>query len=447
MRKYHLLVNFLLLLTDLLILYLLFRLAINLRNLFVEPGHLRWLMIKPVGYAGLLFEVIIFAFFGLYPGYGLTSVKELEKVSKATILLFLFLAAFSYLNREFQLYSRAFILFSLIPAIVLLPLARFSLRNLISRYNWYGIPVLIYGNGKLADEIARKMRQIRRLGWIPVKVLPLSSIGGEVKENYDLAVIASPSEEGVAARARLLSERFRRVILVEPESKLGTMWVESRDLDGQLALEFNYHLLHPESRAIKNFIDLTASLAFLLLLSPLLFVIAFAIAVDSPGPILFRQRRLGRNFREFNVLKFRTMVSNAEEQLEEHLDNDPEARAEYEQFHKLEDDPRVTRVGKWLRKFSADELPQLINVLRGEMSLVGPRAYMPSELDDMKEFARVILRVKPGMTGWWQVSGRHRTTFQRRLELDDYYISNWSLWMDMFILLKTAWVVVKGKGA
>jgi lipopolysaccharide/colanic/teichoic acid biosynthesis glycosyltransferase len=176
-------------------------------------------------------------------------------------------------------------------------------------------------------------------------------------------------------------------------------------------------------------------------------VILIAIALDSPGPVFYRQHRLGRSFHEFDVLKFRTMVANAEAILEEHLQHDGEARAAYERFHKLENDPRITRVGRWLRKFSLDELPQLINVLKGEMSLAGPRAYMPSELDAMKEFAQVILRVKPGMTGWWQVSGRHRTTFQRRLELDDYYISNWSLWMDMFIFLKTGWVVLRGQGA
>lgn len=112
----------------------------------------------------------------------------------------------------------------------------------------------------------------------------------------------------------------------------------------------------------------------------------------------------------------------------------------------MSDDPRITKIGRFLRKYSLDEFPQLWNVLRGEMSLIGPRAYMPSELDDIGEFTEIILRVRPGMTGWWQVMGRHTTTFQARLKMDEYYISNWSLWMDLYIFYKTYWVVIQGTG-
>ena len=140
------------------------------------------------------------------------------------------------------------------------------------------------------------------------------------------------------------------------------------------------------------------------------------------------------------------MVKNAEEILDTYLNNNPEAYAEYKEFHKLNDDPRITGLGKFLRKYSLDELPQLWNVLRGDMSLVGPRAYMPSELEDIGDFTDNILRVRPGMTGWWQVMGRHTTTFQARLRMDEYYISNWSLWMDLYIFYKTIWVVFGGTG-
>ena len=140
------------------------------------------------------------------------------------------------------------------------------------------------------------------------------------------------------------------------------------------------------------------------------------------------------------------MIMNAEAELQRLLDTDPHARQEYLLHHKLEFDPRITQVGKVLRKYSLDELPQLWNVLRGEMSLIGPRAYMPAEINDIGDYLDIILKVRPGMTGWWQVMGRHQTTFADRLRMDEYYISNWSLWMDLYIFYKTFWVVLGGTG-
>jgi Undecaprenyl-phosphate galactose phosphotransferase WbaP len=213
-----------------------------------------------------------------------------------------------------------------------------------------------------------------------------------------------------------------------------------------LALELSYHLLEPSAVFLKTLLDYLLGGLLFVLLFPLLLLIALLIRLDSQGPIIYRQERLGRAFRRFEMFKFRTMVTNAEERLQALLEQDTQAWLEYQRHHKLENDPRVTRVGKWLRKFSLDELPQLWNVLRGEMSLVGPRAYMCSEIDLMNNYAKLILRVKPGLTGWWQVMGRQETTFQCRLKMDQYYISNWSLWLDMYILLKTGWVVISGMG-
>lgn len=140
------------------------------------------------------------------------------------------------------------------------------------------------------------------------------------------------------------------------------------------------------------------------------------------------------------------MVTDAEEDLATFLENNPTAREEYQKYHKLSVDPRITTVGRFLRKYSLDELPQLWNVLKGEMSLVGPRAYMVSEREEIGDFADIILRVHPGMTGWWQVMGRQTTSFSRRLRMDEYYISNWSPWMDLYIIYKTIWVVIQGTG-
>jgi lipopolysaccharide/colanic/teichoic acid biosynthesis glycosyltransferase len=156
--------------------------------------------------------------------------------------------------------------------------------------------------------------------------------------------------------------------------------------------------------------------------------------------------RIGKNGKPFEVFKFRTMVKDADNLLIDYLDNNSHAKAEWESRQKLRKDPRITRVGKWLRIFSLDELPQLLNVLRGEMSIVGPRAVTEEELEHYGEYVDLILRVKPGITGWWQVMGRNRTTWEQRTRLEVYYVSNWSLWLDLYILYKTIWVVLSATG-
>ena len=140
------------------------------------------------------------------------------------------------------------------------------------------------------------------------------------------------------------------------------------------------------------------------------------------------------------------MYKDADKKLEEVLAADPEAFTEYQTYQKLANDPRVTRMGRVFRPYSLDELPQFINVLKGDMNLIGPRSYLPRELEIMGEYAQVILKVKPGITGWWQVMGRNATSFKERLQLDEYYISNWSIWLDIYIMIKTVWVLLRGEG-
>jgi lipopolysaccharide/colanic/teichoic acid biosynthesis glycosyltransferase len=180
---------------------------------------------------------------------------------------------------------------------------------------------------------------------------------------------------------------------------------------------------------------------------PLFLFFSLLIWIDSPGPVIYTQQRMGRGGRVFNIYKFRTMVVGAEEKLNTLLAENEKLREEYETYHKLQNDPRVTRVGRFLRKTSFDEFPQILNVIKGEMSWVGPRAYLPSELGQMGDSAAIIHRVSPGLTGWWQVMGRHSLSFNDRLQLDEYYISNFSLLMDVFILFKTLFIVISGKGA
>jgi Undecaprenyl-phosphate galactose phosphotransferase WbaP len=451
-----LLVSGILVSADALLFYAIFYLAVILRGilaphiafLFIIDRSLNWQTALPIAQAGILVGVVTFLFQGLYPGYGLTAVRELERMSKSVTLIFFLLAAVFYLNKPFQELPRSVLIIAWVLALGILPVAHFVLRNLLSRFSWYGVPVVVYGDGEWARQVSNSLSSVRRLGWRPQAILPLQDIG---KENpaaqTKVMIIAASMDYPIEKDARILNQHFQKVILVREADKFGSLWVEPRDLDGKLGLEYSYHLLRNESIWSKRLMDIVGSLLLIIILSPLLVFLAALIAIESPGSPFFRQERLGQNMRRFSVLKFRTMFINAEPQLERYLQENPEARTEYEKYHKLQHDPRVSRVGKWLRIFSLDEFPQLLNVLRGEMSLVGPRAYMPSELGDIGEYASVILRVKPGMTGWWQVMGRHQKSFQQRLQMDEYYISNWSLWMDIYILMKTVWVVLVGSGA
>ena len=198
---------------------------------------------------------------------------------------------------------------------------------------------------------------------------------------------------------------------------------------------------------LKRTVDITASAAALLLLSPVFLVTSLAIRKDSDGPAMFTQKRIGKDGKLFEIYKFRTMVPDADKKLFELLDKDEKAREEYKVNKKLKHDPRITKVGNFLRKTSIDELPQLINVLKGDMSLVGPRPYLPREKNDMGDYYNTIIESKPGITGLWQVSGRSNTTFEQRLEFDKEYTENKGFLYDMELLTKTVGVVVKKNGA
>lgn len=407
-----------------------------------------WDTVFSMAQLGVLFVLGLFFFLGLYPGYGLTAVKELEQMSKASSLAFILLTALSFLNKAFMIFPRSIIIITWLICLFLLPVVRFLVRNLLSRTKIYGLPVIVFGDGDWAKEVIHSLQRVKRLGWHPVSNNPIKEID-LTKTNYSssIAILAYEHEVPIAQKIRDLSQKFRKVILIEASNNYGSLWVEIRDLDSFMGLEYQYHLLSKANTLIKKISDLLAALLLLILLSPLMLIVSLLIKLDSKGPVFYRQTRLGRDFKPIRIYKFRSMVLDADERLQALLESDPEANAMYKFHHKLIKDPRVTKVGRFIRRFSIDEFPQLLNVLKGEMSLSGPRAYLPSELDEMGAYAETILRVNPGMTGWWQVLGRHGTSFQKRLQMDEYYISNWSFWMDVYIYLKTFGVVIFGKGA
>jgi len=213
-----------------------------------------------------------------------------------------------------------------------------------------------------------------------------------------------------------------------------------------MAASMKSPLQKPVWSIVKSVTDFLGSFCALVLFSPLFIIIAYKIKKDG-GSAFFSHERIGKNGKPFKCLKFRSMISNSQEVLDELLANDEEAKAEWERDFKLKNDPRITPIGSFIRKTSLDELPQLINVLKGEMSLVGPRPVIAEEKKYYGESWDEFLSVKPGMTGLWQVSGRNDTTYDERVSLDIDYIRNWSLWTDIKIAYKTVFVIIKPKGA
>ena len=417
-----------LLLADLLALLLAWVGALSLRALTggtIDP--LLYLRLFP---AILVFPALYLAF-GLYPALGLHPAMELQRLSKATTLGFLLLAAGAFLSKSGPLYSRLSFLVAFLLALLLLPLIRALSRHLMARRPWWGGGVYLVGEGK--EALKRLLLSAPILG-----LKPTSSPDGAQ------ALLVGGSLEGEEA-LRLL-RRFPRLLLVPPQDH-GLLWAEVRDLGGLFALEVRQNLLLPANLLLKRALDLSLGSLLFLLFLPLLPPIALALWLEDRGGPFYRHLRVGQGGRSFHALKFRTMRPDADRVLEVYLRENPEARALWEKERKLKEDPRVTRVGRFLRRWSLDELPQVLNVLKGEMSLVGPRPVTEEELPRYGESLDLYLGVRPGLTGLWQVSGRNEVPYERRVALDRYYVQNWSVWLDLYILGRTVLAVLGRRGA
>jgi Undecaprenyl-phosphate galactose phosphotransferase WbaP len=438
--------------------------AIRVALVPIMGGVVNW----PLIFRGLLFYVVFAIFLawlnGLYPGFGLAAVHEMQKILYVVSLASVFLGVFLFLQQLGLAYSRFIFVLTWFLSALFMMLGRFGLRNQLSRLIWWGIPMVIVGISSNAEPVIEKLLQNRRLGFRPVyyydpdfrHTRPIMSV--PVIESQDAltqivkesgiqhVVFTDPVDDILSLNFHWMRDVFPNILFVLNTAPFGSLWVKTVDLHGTLAIETNYHLLNKRERIIKRILDIFLTILMLIFSWPLFLILALLVRIDSKGPILYTQKRLGQFGKFFDSFKFRTMYDNADAKLVELLENDPDAQREYEEFHKLANDPRVTRVGKILRRYSLDELPQLINVIKGDMNLIGPRSYLPRELPSMGEYSKIILKVKPGITGWWQVMGRNATSFKERLRLDEYYISNWSIWLDIYIIIKTVWVLITGQG-
>ena len=399
----------------------------------------------------LLLFPLAYAASGLYPGFGRNPVDELRRLSTATSLVYPALAVTVFLLKDAASYSRGVFLLAWLHTLVLAPLARASARFLCARRPWWGYPVIIVGAGHAANGIRRMLEQQPALGLRPVAVFEDPELAAPAARDFNIRHVILTMAEIPRARAlhffEHCSELFADIILVPDLAGFSSLWVEARDLGGVLGLEIQQRLLRRSARLIKRAVDLALVAAAGLAALPLFGFIAAWIKLTSPGPLFYGQKRYGRCGQPFIAWKFRSMVDNASEALEQCLASDPALREEWSRDHKLRADPRVTRAGRWLRQTSLDELPQLWNVLRGQMSLVGPRPIVAGEIPRYGDGFELYKKVTPGLTGLWQVSGRNNLSYEQRVGFDLYYVRNWSVWLDLHILARTVKVVLRGDGA
>ena len=394
----------------------------------------------------LVIFVLVRSGFSLYPGYGLNPAEELRRLTLSSLLVIAVFTVGGTLFRFAQDYSRLVLALSALAMLVVLPSARAAVKRGLSSASIWGEATWILGNSDRARQLARLVDKRPDLG------LCLVGIGEQPPEDAGRIkhCIVIPEDFGAEPLPRLLdrlNRRFKRVWLVPNLLDVASVWVTPRDLDGHLALELRNNLLEPTNKWIKRGSELLILALAAPFVVPVLLVLSIVVAADRPGPILFRQRRVGHGGQCFEMLKFRTMRADAEHSLQHYLSFNPEAREEWLRTQKLRHDPRLTRAGRFLRRYSLDELPQLWNVLCGQMSLVGPRAITEPELCNYGDKTELYTSVVPGITGLWQVSGRSGLSYAERVRLDAYYVRNWSIWLDLSVLSKTPSAVFSTRGA
>jgi Undecaprenyl-phosphate galactose phosphotransferase WbaP len=395
--------------------------------------------------------------------------NEIKALIKSATLSSSIIMVLIFLTKKQLFFPRTIIILAWMSSLFLFPFFRHFTKSLLVKYKIWTKKLVILGVQQTSLQIARNIKKNKTMGYevtgfldddpqkigkvySGVRVLgPLSHLGNQTN--------ATQSKDIMITTPHMSRQRLKK-FLAKCESLSDSMWliprsgdfitegVELEVLGDVLTLHIKKNLAKPWNIFIKALFEKTLTLILILLLLPVFVIIAIAIKLDSRGPVIFTQRRLGQSRMTFDLFKFRSMYLDSDSRLETYLKENRAAKQEWERYKKLKNfDPRVTRVGKFIRQYSLDELPQLLNILLGQMNLVGPRPYLSEELAGKDIFKNTLGKVKPGITGLWQTSGRSELPFDKRIALDEYYIRNWSLWLDIVILLKSIKVFFSSKGA
>jgi len=423
-------------------------------------------------YVALVFSIwiVLFCYEGLYTkrfSYW-DEIRALWKVAFFSTMGIFTIASIGKINNEI---SRTVVIVMGIIAIIFFPLMRMMCKKILRRFGLLKRRVLILGAGSTGNLIARALMREPNYGYEIIGFVDDDPEkcgkrieGIKIHKGMDKALkyinrcniedifIAMPGvgKERLQELINDLQHKVENILFVPDVFGIAVLGTSLQHFfhEGVFVFGMKNNLSNPVNLVLKKCFDMAVSLLLLpLFLLAMLFFIVF-IKLDSRGVAFFSQERIGKHGKTFKCFKFRTMYANAEEKLTDLLETDSEAKKEWEKYRKLRNDPRITRAGKLLRNTSLDELPQIINVLKGEMSLVGPRPVTQEEIDTYyKNDAKLCFSVAPGITGLWQASGRSNNSYDYRIFLDSWYVRNWNLWLDIVILFKTVRVVIRREGA
>jgi len=361
----------------------------------------------------------------------------------------------------------AFILIAAFLTLFQAAFQRALCRMIFGNKRWWGTRFIVVGDGKEAIQAFERMHIEPQWGLRPIGIVADDYI--ESQTSTAAIYLGRPSQiDDIAKKHGVIraifiahwfdseentmlitqgTHQIRQWIALPAPIRFPSLWLDSCEVARLPGWAIRRHLAMPMLLSIKRASDFVMTACLGAMLLPLIVLIAVLVKLTSKGPIFFGQRRIGRDGRSFKAWKFRSMHPDADRLLREYVSLNPHLASEWEENHKLKADPRVTWIGRTLRSTSLDELPQLWNVLVGEMSLVGPRPIVEAEVDKYCDSYDLYRKVQPGITGLWQVSGRNNTTYEERVELDTYYVHNWSIWLDLYILACTVKVVLLGEGA
>lgn len=417
--------------------------------------------------------MIIFSLLGLYPGVMISPSEQIKKYAIGTLFSYglIFLCIFYSYSKNLNFIkvivsytgdAQLLIAFtiSFIFSLFFLPACRDLSRIFFSKFNWFGVPIVIYNTSESAKTIVEKLYYKKYLGYKPALIIDSDTTKTDFldipvfsdkdkdvfllikKHNIKNALICSYNGD-----LDLIMNSYRYTISVAKVQNSFTTTQHIKDIDGIVGFSSTHNLTFKFNLLVKRTLDILFILIFSPILIPVFLLLMIFTKLTSKGPIFYGHKRIGKNNKEFTCWKFRSMNIRSKEMLEEILRTDPQRKAEWEESRKFKNDPRITKFGKFLRKTSLDELPQLINILLGQMSFVGPRPVTASEIEKYGKFKKYVLSVSPGLSGMWQISGRSETSYEERIFYDSYYIQNWSVWLDIWILIRTFFVVLIGKGA
>ncbi len=413
---------------------------------------------------------LAYAMSGLYPAIGIGPVEEFRLLTISTTVVFLSLGTLTFYLHNFERFSRASFGITWVFALFLVPISRNVIRSIFSSVGLWGEPIALIGYGERGYKILKFLGDHPKSGYRPVVIIDGFSSTRKppvaIPHYHQDGRLIAPSKirnlDGIKTAIVINSEvpqefltevvdgrwhKFHHLIMISGDQNGGSLWIEPHDIGGILGLEVRQNLFSDFQQTIKRVVDLSLVISFFPIFLVAFAFLALLIHLDSPGNVFYRHKRIGKYGKEFTIWKFRTMYTDADIAFETYLEKHPNLRVEWDKNQKIKNDPRVTRVGKLLRRLSLDELPQIFNILQGDMSLVGPRPIVEEEKSFYGNRYHLYTKVKPGLTGLWQVSGRNDTTYEQRVHFDEYYVRNWSIWIDIYILALTLRAVVSGKGA